>query len=64
MMELPSICKIMTDNMQAVSFSKALCVSSRLGGIFDLRCGWIKELRDGGKIAVEHVPGTASGLLH
>jgi len=59
-MELPSICKIMTDNMQAVSFSKALCVSSRLGGVFDLRCGWVKELRDEGAVAVEHVPAAAN----
>ena len=53
---LPGVCRVMTDNTQGVSFANSLCTSSRLGGVFDLREGWVKELRDEGKIKVDHIP--------
>jgi hypothetical protein len=59
-LELPDVCRVMTDNTQAVTFSKSMCVSSKLGGVFDMRVGWVKELRDEGKIKVEHIPATCN----
>ena len=53
---LPDVCRVMTDNTQGVSFANSLCTSSRLGEVFDLREGWVKELRDEGKIKVDHIP--------
>ena len=42
--------KIRVDNKAAISFQQKTNADSKLKGVFDLRLGWIRQLRDQGKI--------------
>ena len=44
-----------TDNRQAKSYAEATCVNTRMGGTFDRKEDWVKELRDAGCVQVEHI---------
>ena len=41
------------DNTQAKSFAEGTCVQSKLRGTFNIRDGWVQELRDANTLIVE-----------
>ena len=49
------------DNTQAKSFAEGTCVQSKLRGTFNIRDGWVQELRDANTLIVEKV-GTENSL--
>ena len=46
---------VQVDNLQAKSFAEGTCVDSKLRGTFDIRAGWVQELRDSAELRVDHV---------
>ena len=38
--------RVYVDNAAGISFQQSTCASSKLGGIFDNRWEWVKELKD------------------
>jgi len=46
---------VQVDNSQALSFQKGTCVQSKLRGTFDIRAGWVQELRNSMDVVVEKV---------
>ena len=46
---------VQVDNLQAKSFAEGTCVDSKLRGTFDIRAGWVQELRDAAELRVDHV---------
>ena len=46
--DLPDTVQVRLDSKGAVSFSLSTCVDTKLRGVWDLREGWIKMLRDRG----------------
>ena len=43
------------DNSQAKSFAEGTCVHSKLRGTFDVRSGWVEELRKEGEVIVKKI---------
>ena len=41
---------IHTDNMQAKSYAEGTCIKSKLGGVFDKKEDWVRELQDSNKV--------------
>ena len=46
---------VQVDNLQAKSFAAGTCVDSKLKGTFDIRAGWVQELRDKEELRVDYV---------
>ena len=40
------------------SFARGTCVNSKLGGTFDVRADWVKELKTGSEVNVQYVDTT------
>ena len=47
---------IYVDNTQSKSFQHATCINSKLRGVFDLRDGWVQELRDKSQVETVTIP--------
>ena len=57
-MSVPLPLQVRVDNTQAKAFSKGTCVNSKLGGTFDVREQWVKELKNKSEVAVQYVNTT------
>ena len=57
-MAVPVPLQVNVDNTQAKSFAKGTCVNSKLGGTFDVRADWVKELKDRSEVNVQYVDTT------
>ena len=47
---------IHTDSKQGISFAEATCLCSKMGGVFDRKEAWVRELRDAGKVKLMKIP--------
>ena len=52
---LDSTLNVQVDNAQAKSFAEGTCVQSKLRGTFNVRDGWVQELRDRHHLIVSKV---------
>ena len=52
---LPLPLAVQVDNSQAKSFAEGTCVHSKLRGTFDVRSGWVEELRKDGEVVVKKI---------
>ena len=52
---LPLPLAVQVDNSQAKSFAEGTCVHSKLRGTFDVRAGWVEELRKDGEVMVKKI---------
>ena len=48
---------VQVDNQQAISFQGDTCPNSKIRGSIDAREGWVKDMRDLGKVKTQHVRG-------
>ena len=54
-MALGNVVHLHTDSKQAITFAEGTCLNSKLGGVFDRKEAWVREMRDAGEVKLHKV---------